>query len=67
MEKERVLQEDLATVKQNLEERQKQHEEELKRLEEKHHTEVRRSESCHKKIHNTTLGKVYIYANKTLH
>ncbi|XP_057193432.1 pericentrin isoform X3 [Triplophysa rosa] len=40
MEKERVLQEDIATVNQNLEERQNQHEEELKSLEEKHGTEM---------------------------
>ncbi|XP_056606327.1 pericentrin isoform X2 [Triplophysa dalaica] len=40
MEKERVLQADIATVNQNIEERQKQHEEELKGLEEKHRTEM---------------------------
>lgn len=41
MEKESALRKELLTVKQDLEERQKQHEEEQRTLEEKHQKEVR--------------------------
>lgn len=44
MEKESALKKELISVKQNLEERQKQHEEEQRILEEKHQKEV--SEGC---------------------
>lgn len=44
MEKESALMKELISVKQNLEERQKQHEEEQRILEEKHQKEV--SEDC---------------------